>query len=209
LDEYIYIAAVCAIPNISYSEHDPRGRSANEQTYSGVIMMLDKFLLALTTLISPTTCLPPPADFPIAHTHQQLILLPKPNQTNQPLTSHFRPATESDLSAITTITVEAFSPSADWHYLVPDIDLHKRELWNCLYEQIVSGWEHFDRNKTFINIITVPSSKTKPDNDDQEESEIPVSFAVWNMRASTSSSSSSSSSPSPSSSVSVINLLLL
>jgi hypothetical protein len=168
-------------------------------------MMLDILLLTLLTFISPTTSLPPPPKFPIAPTHQQPFIpkLNQPNNINNPLTYNFRPAIESDLPAITTITVEAFSPSAAWHYLIPDIKHHKKDVWNCLHDQIVQGWKDFDSNKTFLNVVTVPLSISTKDDDDSNpnsqsdpQQETPVSFAVWNIRTTSSSSSPSSSSTS-------------
>jgi hypothetical protein len=143
-------------------------------------MMLEILLLALLTFTSPTTALPPPPKSPIAPTHQQPFI-PKPNQPNNPITYNFRPATEADLPAITTITVEAFLPSAAWHYLIPDIKHHKQDIWNCLHDQIVQGWKHFDSNKTFLNVITVPPSSSSS-NSENKNNEVPVSFAVWNVR---------------------------
>jgi hypothetical protein len=186
------------VPNFNFNISLSRSRKNT--------MMLDILLLALLAFTSPTTAL-----FPIAPTQQQPFI-PKanqPNNINNPLTYNFRPAIESDLPAITTIAVEAFSPSAAWHYLIPDIKHHKQDVWNCLHDQIVQGWKDFDdSNNTFLNVITVPSSSgTKDDdndndnNDDNEnqvkiQQEPPVSFAVWNIRTTSSSSSSSSSSTS-------------
>jgi hypothetical protein len=157
-------------------------------TRQKIIMMLDILLLVLS-LTLPTTPLPPPLRTPLGPSQQQQQqqpILPSPNKINQNLTPHFRPALESDLPAITTITVEAFLPSADWHYLIPDIQAHKKDIWACLHDQMATGWKHFDRNQTFINVITVPSSSrnAQDENNDQEgtKTETPVSFAVWNMR---------------------------
>jgi len=169
-------------------------------------MILDIPLLTLLTLTSTTTALPPPPKTSIAPFHQQQPILPHVDQPNNPLTTHFRPAIESDLPAIATITVEAFSPSAAWYYLIPDIQSHKKDIWNCLHAQIVQGWKEFDGNKTFLNVITVPSSNTG-NNDEDTKEEIPVSFAVWNMRTRQDSSSSSSSSSSFPSSFSLPSLL--
>jgi hypothetical protein len=169
-------------------------------------MMLDILLFTFITFTSPTTSLPLPPKLPIAPTHQQPFI-PKPNQPNNindPLTYDFRPAIESDLPAITTITVEAFSPSAAWHYLIPHIKSHKTDIWNCLHDQIVQGWQNFDSKKTFLNVITVPPSSsssnsennnTNPDDQENPQQELPVSFAVWNILTASSSSSSSSTSP--------------
>ena len=181
-------------------------------------------LLNLLALISPITSLPPPARYSLPpndhHVPKQQPILASPNKPNQNLTSNFRPALESDLPAITTIIVEAFFPSAAWRYLIPDAEAHKEEIWTCMHEQIVQGWKHFDSDKNFLNVITVPSSgsssssSTLDDDDDDDDDdnnnntqgpskEVPVSVAVWNMRtpsdddAAPSSSYPSSSSPPP------------
>jgi hypothetical protein len=182
------------IPTHPITNQEEKGPTNNlpgcqpTSTRQKTIVMLDIILLVLA-LTLPTTSLPPPLRTllsPSQQQGQQQPILPSPNKIDQTLTTQFRPAIESDLPAITTITVEAFSPSAAWHYLIPDIESHKKEIWNCMHDQIVSGWAHFDRTNNFLNVITVPSSNNAEDDNKNQEgketSEIPVSFAVWNMR---------------------------
>jgi hypothetical protein len=171
-------------------------------------MMLTILLPALLTLVSPTTSLSLPPTISLQSTYQQQqqqqqqqqpILFKPATTSNKPLATHFRPATESDLLAITTITVEAFSPSAAWHYLIPDTNSHKKQIWTCLHDQIAQGWKHFDRNKTFLNVITVPleddSDDSNEDSKGNSEKETPVSFAVWNLRTLSEGTEAASSSP--------------
>lgn len=70
----------------------------------------------------------------------------------------FRDIENSDLEDVTTIIVEAFSPSADWHYLVPEVDKpeYKSQLWRCMHEEIIHSWNKANKSTSFGKVITVP-----------------------------------------------------
>lgn len=94
-----------------------------------------------------------------------------------------------------------------WNYVIPDHDRHKQEIWNCMHDQIVQEWKHFDRAKSFLNVITVPlgdqdhnakdndDPDPDPDPDQDQEEETAVALAVWNMRSREDASSSLFTSP--------------
>ena len=136
--------------------------------------MLTSSLLPLLTLISPIASL----SLPLTNNEQQ----PLPNtnnahtNVNKNLKTHFRDIQSTDLPAITTILVEAFSPSAAWHYLMPDLQHHKSEVWTCLHDQVVHSWKTRNTTATFGKVITVEvppndsksNSKSKEDEQDQD-----------------------------------------
>jgi predicted N-acetyltransferase YhbS len=127
-------------------------------------------LLPLLTLISPIASL----SLPITNNQQQPLPSTKNAHTNNNLKTHFRDIQPADLPAITTILVEAFSPSATWHYLMPDLQHHKPEVWTCLHAQVEYAWETRNTSTSFGKIITVIQEE------DQEE--IPASFSLWTIR---------------------------
>jgi hypothetical protein len=130
--------------------------------------MLTSSVLPLLTLISPIASL----SLPITNNQQQP--LPNTNNAHPNLKTHFRDIQPADLPAITTILVEAFSPSATWHYLMPDPQHHKSEVWACLHAQVEYAWETRNTSTSFGKIITVVQEE------DQEE--IPASFSLWTIR---------------------------
>jgi hypothetical protein len=134
--------------------------------------MLTSSLLPLLTLISPIASL----SLPITNNQQQP--LPNTNNAHQNthLKTHFRDIQPADLPAITTILVEAFSPSATWHYLMPDLQHHKPEVWTCLHAQVEYAWETRNTSTSFGKIITVV-----PEGEEDQE-EIPASFSLWTIR---------------------------
>jgi hypothetical protein len=91
---------------------------------------------------------------------------------------HFRDLQPSDFPAIATLVVEAFAPSAAWHYLMPDLEHHKAEVEACLILQMEQGWRTHDQQHTIGKVITVPHH-----NEDGKEEDLPVSIAVWHIRS--------------------------
>jgi hypothetical protein len=128
--------------------------------------MLTSSLLPLLTLISPIASL----SLPITNNQQQP--LPNTNHAQNHLKLHFRDIEPKDLPAITTILVDAFSPSATWHYLMPDLQHHKPEVWTCLHAQVEHAWKTRNTSTSFGKIITVV----------QDQEEIPASFSLWTIR---------------------------
>lgn len=139
-------------------------------------------LLPLLTLISPIASL----SFPITNDyHQQPLSKTKNGHVQDELKTHFRDIQPGDLPAITTILVEAFSPSAAWHYLMPDLQHHKPEVWTCLHDQVQHAWRTRNTTRSFGKVITVvPSSSYEPkeQGEQEDEQEIPVSFSFWSIR---------------------------
>jgi len=78
---------------------------------------------------------------------------------------------------------------------MPDQAHHKKEIWSCMHDQLVQGWKQFNREKTFLNVITVPLGEDSHNDHDEEEKEereeeTPVALAFWNMRSQQDASSS-------------------
>lgn len=145
--------------------------------------MLTSSLLPLLTLISPIASL----SLPITDNHQQQPLSNINNiNVQDELKTHFRDIQHKDLPAVTTILVEAFSPSAAWHYLMPDLQHHKPEVWTCLHDQVEHAWKTRNTTRSFGKVITVvspPSSgNSQTKQGEQVEEEIPVSFSFWSIR---------------------------
>lgn len=146
--------------------------------------MLASLLLTFLVLATPIASLSLPSTVPPIN--QQPLL--KDDQSN--LASHFRDFQAKDIPAVTTLFIEAFRPSATWHYLIPDLEHHYAEVWACYNATFTQAWKTYDRNYTIGKVITVPrsnsittsksSSKSKPE--DEEDGEIAVSFSVWNIR---------------------------
>ncbi|GAB7323061.1 hypothetical protein MBLNU13_g05578t1 [Cladosporium sp. NU13] len=157
--------------------------------------MLTSSLLPLLTLISPIASL----SLPITNNHQQQPLSKPKYDEQSHLKTHFRDIQPKDLPAITTVLVEAFSPSATWHYLMPDLQHHKPEVWTCLHNQVEHAWETRNTTRTFGKVITVvppPSSSSSSNSNAREDEEsqegrqeIPVSFSFWSIRHRSDSSS--------------------
>jgi hypothetical protein len=135
--------------------------------------MLSSFLLPILTLVFPIATLSLPKPTFQARTDQQPLHLP-----NNAREGHFRDVQRSDFPAIATLVVEAFSPSAAWHYLMPDLEHHKAEVRTCLLLQMEQGWETHDKQHTIGKVITVPHH-----NEDGKEEDLPVSIAVWHIRS--------------------------
>jgi hypothetical protein len=135
--------------------------------------MLSSSLLPILTLVFPIATLSLPKPEFHSRTDQQPLHLP-----NNAQEGHFRDVQRSDFPAIATLVVEAFSPSAAWHYLMPDLEHHKAEVRTCLLLQMEQGWETHDRQHTLGKVITVPHHS-----EDGKEEDLPVSIAVWHIRS--------------------------
>ena len=150
--------------------------------------MLISSLLPLLALISPIASI----SLPITNDQQQRQQpLSKTQHDQSHLKTHFRDIQLKDLPAVTTILVEAFSPSAAWHYLMPDLQHHKSEVWACMHEQVEHAWRTRNTTRTFGKVITVvppPSSSSnsntekEEENQEEDDDEIPVSFSLWSVR---------------------------
>jgi hypothetical protein len=136
--------------------------------------MLASSVLPLLAIISPIASLSLPA---INNKQQPLSLN---DNDHDHLRSHFRDIELRDIPAITTIFIEAFSPGATWHYLMPDLQHRKAEVYTCLNAQIEQGWQTRHTNLTLGKVITVPRSKSASE---QGGEELPVSFSIWNIRS--------------------------
>jgi hypothetical protein len=136
--------------------------------------MFASSLFSFLTLVSPITSI----SLPTIHspTNRQQQPLPNTDSSN----TNFRDLLETDLPAITTLILEAFAPSPAWNYLIPDLQSHKSQIWTCLHSQFTRGFSSFDRNTTFVKVITVPVPST---NTDPQPAQIAVSLAVWNIRS--------------------------
>lgn len=93
------------------------------------------------------------------------------------LNATFRDIRESDLADFTTIVMDAFSPSAEWKYMVPGYEKHKSELWYCFHERTLQRWQEANKTTTFGKIISVPFSESGEPPRDRA-----VSLAIWNIR---------------------------
>lgn len=89
---------------------------------------------------------------------------------NTPLQTTLRPAHHGDLAAITTIIVDAFSPSAQWAYMFPDLAHQHAEIWNCFHAAIKREWTHRNPNTTFANVIAL------------QPEDRPMAVAVWKVK---------------------------
>ena len=135
-------------------------------------------LLPLFALISPIASLSLP---PIKN--QQPLSTTNNAHNHFELKTTFRDILPADLPAITTILVEAFSPSATWHYLMPDLQHHKPEVWTCLHDQVQYAWKTRNTSTSFGKIITVaPPNNDNDKTEEGEQEEIPVSFSLWTIR---------------------------
>ena len=112
-------------------------------------------ILRLLALIPPATSLSLPT------TNQQSLSNHGLDYNHGPLQTRFRDIEYRDLDAATTLIIEAFSPSAAWKYLMPDLKHHKAGVWDCLRDQLEYAWQRFDRNTTMCKVITVPSSRSR------------------------------------------------
>lgn len=70
-----------------------------------------------------------------------------------------RDATKADIDDITTIVIDAFAPSALWHYIRPYDGEYKELDWYCAREDIATSWSHINWNETWIKVITVPDEQ--------------------------------------------------
>lgn len=137
--------------------------------------MLISSLLPLLALISPIASL----SLPITNNQQQRQQpLSKTQHDQNHLKTHFRDIQLKDLPAVTTTLVEAFSPSAVWHYLMPDLQHHKPEVWTCMHEQVEHAWRTRNTTRAFGKVITVvpppsssSSSNSSNSNSNTEEDE--------------------------------------
>ena len=140
--------------------------------------MLATSIFALLALVSPISSL----SLPIINKNQQ----PLPDNDHNYLKSHFRGVEFKDLAAITTVFIEAFSPSAVWHYVMPGLQDHKDEAWACLHAELKDAWRTRNTNRTIGKVITVPSRSNGHSESEQEaeaeEEDLVVSFSFWSIR---------------------------
>jgi hypothetical protein len=127
----------------------------------------------------------PIASLSLPHTDNQQQL-PLKGYDHDHLRSRFRDVEFKDLAAITTVFIEAFSPSAAWHYVMPDLQYHKDEAWACLHTELKDAWRTRNTNLTIGKVITVPSRSNGHSESEQEaeaeEEDLVVSFSFWSIR---------------------------
>ncbi|KAL1582651.1 hypothetical protein WHR41_08740 [Cladosporium halotolerans] len=103
---------------------------------------------------------------------QQPLLQPHHLHNNNTL----RPITRADIPALATIYIEAFAPSALWHYTFPHLDSRtKPALHACITAQLTQAWPTRNKTTTFANVITVPDHEA-------DGADTAVALAVWNLR---------------------------
>lgn len=89
----------------------------------------------------------------------------------------FRDAMESDIDDITTVVIDAFSPSPDWYYNMPQADLYPNNIWHCTREQIATAWTKM-HNTTSVKVVSVPVER--PDRYGGKTERV-VALGVWNI----------------------------
>lgn len=127
-------------------------------------------LLALTISTQQTPLHP--------HPNQQPLSLPLP----APSTPTLRPIHPADLPSLTNLIIDAFRPSATWHYLIPNFAAHEPEFRACMVRQVEREWANRHRNATFGNVITVPADEASGSGARTEGGEEIVAVALWNIR---------------------------
>jgi hypothetical protein len=151
-------------------------------------------MLSSSSLLPLFALVPPIATLSLPTVQSPLVQHPLhlPNNAQE---GHFRDVQRSDFPAIATLVVEAFSPSAAWHYLMPDLEHHKAEVRACLLRQMEQGWQSHDKQHTIGKVITVPHR-----GENGKEEDLPVSIAVWHIRSqdqSSSTNTATNTNPSP------------
>jgi hypothetical protein len=71
----------------------------------------------------------------------------------------FRDALREDIDDITTVALDAFSPSLAWQYTMPEYQRYKDYTRYCTREGLARQWDDIDRDDTvFIKVVAVPDA---------------------------------------------------
>ena len=86
----------------------------------------------------------------------------------------FRDATYEDIDDATTIIIDAFSPSPQWHYHSPSREKYLDYEWYCMREAIEKQWKEVDWTYAWGRVVSVPVENSKHGRDERV-----VALALW------------------------------
>jgi hypothetical protein len=85
----------------------------------------------------------------------------------------FRDLVKEDLDDLTTVLIDAFSPSPDWHYVRPEYEKYRDYTWYC----VRSGFMWEESMTGFAKVVAVPN----PNASAGERKERVVAAGLWNF----------------------------
>lgn len=91
---------------------------------------------------------------------------------------HIRPAEKQDLDDVATVILDAFAPSALYHYAFPQFERFREYHWKCLRKELGRQFADIPEN-AFLNVISVPNDSRKHTGDSRHNRAVAV--AAWKI----------------------------